>query len=277
MTGLLLLDKPEGITSFGAVARVRRVLQTKKVGHTGTLDPMATGVLPVLLGGATRFAALLPCHNKAYVAGLRLGVATDTYDSTGKILAERPVTAAREDVERALEPLRGSIMQVPPMYSALQKDGVRLYDLARQGIEIERAPRAVQIFLLELLEGQSGDDYMLRVECTAGTYVRSLIRDLGESLGCGACMTSLRRVQANGFGIAQCKTLEEIASADVIPIDEALRGYPAVEVTPAQAVRFRNGGALMRTRTALPLSVAEGLFRVYANGGFVGLGRVQGD
>jgi len=277
MTGLLLLDKPPGMTSFSAVSRARRVLGVKKAGHTGTLDPMATGVLPVLLGGATRFAEFLPSRDKAYLAGFTLGITTDTLDITGNILLEKNINVSRETIQAALTHFRGNIMQTPPMVSALKKDGVRLYDLARRGIEVEREPRPVEIFALELV-----GDSQLYVECSAGTYIRTLIDDLGAALGCGACMSSLRRVKANGCGIEQCVTLEQLERGEfaVIPIDEALDAYPAVQVSPAQAVRFRNGGALDLDRTGHSEATkkpAEGeLRRVYGDI-FLGLGRVQGD
>ena len=290
MTGLLLLDKPAGMTSFSAVNRVRRMLGVKKAGHTGTLDPMATGVLPILLGGATRFAEFLPSHDKAYLAGFQLGLTTDTLDITGRVLEERPVHASREDIEQALTPFRGKIMQVPPMVSALKKDGVRLYELARQGIEVEREARPVEIFTLELV----GDD-QLYVECSAGTYIRTLIDDLGRALGCGATMTSLRRTKANGYAIEQCHTLEELElRKTVILVDQLFLSYPEVRVTPAQAVRFKNGGALdlarldlagiehsealrMQTRPEEAKNPIEGeLYRVYGET-FLGLGRVQGE
>jgi len=275
MTSLLLLDKPSSITSFSAVARARRILGIKKAGHTGTLDPMATGVLPILLGGATRFSEFLPSHDKAYIAGFRLGVRTDTLDSTGTVLEERPASVTREEIERALAQFRGKIMQTPPMYSAKSQGGQRLYELARQGIEVEREARAVEIFVLDLL-----DEASVYVECSAGTYIRSLTDDLGRALGCGACMTSLRRTKANGYGIELCVTLEQLeqgCTTGFIAIDEALSAYPAVQISPAQAVRFRNGGALdlARLQTQNP---AEGtLHRVYGNDQFLGLGRIQGE
>jgi len=273
MTGLLLLDKPEGMTSFSAVSRVRRILGIKKAGHTGTLDPMATGVLPILLGGVTRFAEFLPSHDKAYLAGFQLGLTTDTLDITGKVLEERPVHTTREDIEAALAQFRGNIMQVPPMVSALKRDGVRLYELARRGIEVAREARPVEIFSLELV-----DDTHICVECSAGTYIRSLIDDLGRALGCGAVMTSLRRTKANGYDIAQCTMLEQLElRITVIPVDHALGSYPEVHVSPAQAVRFRNGGQLDLTRLHIKKPAEGELHRVYHENTFLGLGRVQGE
>jgi len=275
MTSLLLLDKPEGITSFSAVARARRILGIKKAGHTGTLDPMATGVLPILLGGATRFSEFLPSHDKAYVAGFRLGVRTDTLDITGTVLEERPVSVTREEIEQALAGFRGKIMQVPPMYSAKSQGGQRLYELARQGIEVEREARPVEIFTLELVGEAS-----IHVECSAGTYIRSLIDDMGRALGCGACMTSLRRTKANGYGIERCVTLEQLEQGSTdgfVSLDEALSAYPAARISPAQAVRFRNGGALDLARLQIQNPAEGSLHRVYGNELFLGLGRIQGE
>lgn len=270
MCGLILLDKPEGITSFTAVNRVRRALNCKKAGHTGTLDPLATGVLPVLLGGATRFAQFLPSQRKAYLAGFQLGTTTTTLDITGEVLQERPANVSQHEISAALVPFRGKIMQVPPMVSALKKDGKRLYELARQGIEIERDARPVEIFALEL----RGDE--LYIDCSAGTYVRSLIDDLGRALGCGACMTTLRRVQANGFDITQCTPLEHIANAPILAMEDVLAAYPAVHVSAAQAVRFANGGALDLSRLN-KINPADGeIYRVFGDV-FLGLGRVQGE
>ncbi len=285
MPGLLLLDKSPGITSFTAVARVRRALGEKKAGHTGTLDPMATGVLPVLLGGATRFGDYLPTGEKEYVAGFRLGIATDTLDITGQVLAEMPVHAGPAEVEAGLAPFRGKIMQVPPMYSALSQGGVRLYELARQGKTVERQAREVDIFALELCAGEEvvlEHEYRLRVRCSAGTYIRTLIDDLGRSLGCGAAMTSLRRTMANGFGIERCHTQEELeqrGGACVIPVDAVLTHYIAVTVTQLQARRFTNGGELDLARLPeLPAAPEDALTRVYdPEGRFLGLGRVRGE
>ncbi|MDR1465625.1 MAG: tRNA pseudouridine(55) synthase TruB [Oscillospiraceae bacterium] len=276
MTGLLLLDKPPGLTSFFAVARVRRQLGEKKAGHTGTLDPMATGVLPILLGGATRFADYLPSHDKAYLAQFQLGIVTDTLDTTGTVIGGEPRNVSLAQLQQALAGFRGKIRQTPPMVSALKKDGVRLYALARQGVEIEREAREVEVFRLEL-----HDERTLLVECSAGTYVRSLIDDLGRVLGCGAAMSALRRTKANGYDIAQCVTLERLETcsvqntpAPVLPIETALASYPPVTVSEAQARRFGNGGALDLTRLRdLPAEMARFWRVLDPDGVFLGLGR----
>lgn len=282
MTGIILLDKPKDITSFGAVARVRRICSEKKCGHTGTLDPMATGVLTVMLGGATRFCELLPSHNKAYIASFRLGTITDTLDITGKILETRAVNATAAQVKEKLTDFVGDISQLPPMYSAVSVGGQRLYDLARQGIEVERKARQITVFSIEMLsENEECGEYTISVECSSGTYIRSLIADLGESLGCGAVMTELRRTKANGFGIENAVTLEELTEAVengtldeiLIPVDKALEEYPVIKVTAAQAKRFSNGGELDLQRLKYPRML--GYFRIYdPENRFIGLGEI---
>lgn len=282
MTGIILLDKPKDITSFGAVARVRRICGEKKCGHTGTLDPMATGVLTVMLGGATRFIELLPSHNKAYRASFRLGTITDTLDITGKTLETREVSVTAEQVKEKIIDFIGDIEQLPPMYSAVSVNGQRLYDLARQGIEVERKARQVTVFSIDMLsENENSGEYEIQVECSSGTYIRTLISDLGESLGCGAVMTELRRTKANGFGIEKAVTLEQLEEAVnngrisdlLIPVDRALEEYPVIKVSEAQAKRFRNGGELSLERLKYPRML--GYFRVYdPDGNFIGIGEI---
>ena len=282
MTGVLLLDKHEGITSFWAAAQLRRICGEKKIGHTGTLDPMASGLLPVLLGGATKFAELLPSHDKAYRATFLLGAETDTLDITGRVVRQRYVGAREADVLHALDSFRGTISQLPPMYSAVSQGGVRLYALARQGVEVQRQARSVRIDRLELVQANvTKGEYTIDVHCSAGTYIRSLVSDLGEALGCGAVLTALRRTEANGFSVQDAHTLDDLRActpeqiaALVLPIDRVLSAYPAVTVTEKQAVRFDNGGALDLTRVR---GVdGEGLYRVYDPAGrFLGLGEVH--
>ncbi|MBR5753717.1 MAG: tRNA pseudouridine(55) synthase TruB [Clostridia bacterium] len=292
MTGIICLNKPEGITSFQAVRQLRAITGEKKAGHCGTLDPLATGVLPVMLGGATRFLEYLPTTPKAYRAALKLGVRTDTLDRTGTVLEERDVTVSRDDLLAALDGFRGDQLQVPPMYSALKKDGVRLYDLARKGEDVAREPRPVSIYKLDLLpDGTDGTDpaageYVLDVSCSGGTYIRSLIDDLGTALGCGAVMTALQRTQVGVFSLEDAVTIPELEAARdngtlpslLRPVDETMTFLDAVTVTDPQAVRFRNGGALALDR--LPLRSGpypeETLFRVYdKERHFLGLGAVS--
>lgn len=283
MTGIILLDKPKDITSFGAVARVRRICSEKKCGHTGTLDPMATGVLTIMLGGATRFSELLPSHDKAYIASFRLGTVTDTLDITGKVLETREVNVAAEQVREKIKAFIGDISQLPPMYSAVSVNGQRLYDLARQGIEVERQARDVTVFSIEMLsENEENGEYEIAVECSSGTYIRTLISDLGEALGCGAVMTELRRTKANGFGIENAVTLDRLSEAAengsleelIIPVDKALEEYPIIKVTAAQAKRFSNGGELDLQRLKYPRML--GYFRIYnPEDKFIGLGEIS--
>ena len=282
MTGIIILDKPSGITSFGAVARVRRICSEKKCGHSGTLDPMATGVMTVLLGGATRFCELLPNHDKEYDAAFRLGITTDTLDITGKVLTETSVNATKADVEEALESFTGEISQLPPMYSAVSVNGQRLYDLARQGIEVERQARKVMIYSADLLEAdEDKHEYKISVACSSGTYIRTLIDDIGKMLGCGAVLTVLRRTRANGMSVENAVTVEQLEAAAangkldslVISVEKALESYPSVQVTEAQAKRFSNGGELDLNRIKCPKML--GYYRVYDhNEKFLGLGEI---
>ena len=279
MTGIIPLKKSENMTSFLAVKRVRGIVGEKKCGHTGTLDPMATGVLPVALGGATRFIELLPTHKKAYKATFKLGLKTDTLDIWGTVIEESKNNASLEQILEILPQFKGKIMQTPPMYSALKKDGVRLYELARQGIEVEREERECEIFKLEV-EEISGNEFSLFVECSAGTYIRSLIGDIGDCLNTGATMTSLNRTYACGISEEECVTLEELESYRdnnelnkiIVPVDKMLESYPKINVTKAQGVRFKNGGELLRSR--IKGETPEGLIRVYSENEFLGLGEV---
>lgn len=279
MTGFINLYKPEGITSFLCVAKVRRIMGEKKAGHCGTLDPMAEGVLPIMLGGATRFLEFLPDSKKRYTAKMRLGLTTDTLDITGTVLSESEVTSTYEDVLLASEKYRGDIMQVPPMYSALNKDGVKLYKLARQGVEVEREPRPATISRLDIKEADKENEYILDIECSSGTYVRTLIDDIGRDLGCGAVMTELLRTMGAGFDISKTVTLEELENAPdpsvfLISVEEALNAYPTLVVSDGQSHRFCNGGDLNLDR--IKGSKANGLYRVYSpDKKFIGLGEAD--
>lgn len=282
MTGIIPLLKGENITSFFAVNKVRRIIGEKKCGHTGTLDPNATGVLPIAAGGATRFIELLPTHKKAYMATFKTGVCTDTLDIWGEVTEVFDKNVTFDEIKQAALSFKGEIMQLPPMYSALKKDGVRLYELARQGIEVEREKRKCEIYELTVEEAENGE-YSLYCECSAGTYIRTLISDIGEKLGCGAVMTSLCRTYACGIELSECFTLEELQELKdkgelekaIIPLDKLLLEYPQITVTENQAKRFSNGGSLMRDRLR---GVSEnGLYRVYGNGQFLGLGELDND
>lgn len=282
MTGFIFLDKPEGITSFTAVNKARQILGIKKTGHTGTLDPMATGVLPVMLGGATRFSQYLPVHDKAYRAEILLGTVTDTLDTTGEILETNEVNVTQEDVENAVKAFVGNIKQLPPMYSAVSKDGVRLYKLARQGIEIEREARDITIYDINICEPLKDKKFSIDVFCSAGTYIRSLADDIGRKLGCGAVISALRRTEANSVSIAQTVTFEELENAVkenradelITPCDKMLLCYPEVHISDKQSSRFTNGGELDLVR--VKNCPDDGLCRVYSpDGKFLGLGNVK--
>ncbi len=276
MTGVVFLDKPQGMTSFSAANKLRWKLGAKKAGHTGTLDPMATGVLVVMLGGATRFIDFLPSHDKAYRAGVKLGITTDTLDLDGEILSRQESNVTAAEFEKAMLSYMGEIDQIPPMYSAIKKDGKKLYELARQGIEIDRESRRVNIYSLKtVFADEVNQEFGFDVACSAGTYVRSLARDIGETLGCGAALSSLRRTEAHGVKIAQCKLIEEITAEDIVPLDTLLP-YPSVTVSEAQAKRFCNGGALERKR--LHTKTQSGLYKVYSpDNEFLGLGEITED
>ena len=285
MTGIIPIDKPKDITSFGVVAKMRGITKEKKAGHTGTLDPMATGALPILFGGATRFLELLPDHNKGYRAKLKLGITTDTLDITGNILSEKEVNTSLSDFESVLPDFRGNISQIPPMFSAVSVDGKRLYDLARQGLEVERKPRQVTVEKLELVNfNEQNNEYEIDVVCSKGTYIRAIVDDIGKKLGCGAVMTDLRRTLAMGFSIDRCVTIEQmqhrkdenIGFDDIlVSVEETLKPYDAVTVSEPQSVRFSNGGGLDLVRVKKEINHGE-LYRVYSpNGLFLGLG--QGD
>ena len=282
MNGFIYVDKPEGITSFVASAKVRRLFGIKKAGHTGTLDPMATGVLPIAIGHATRFIELIPSHDKAYRAKFILGKTTDTLDITGNVTGEYEVRCTKEDVINALVDFRGEIEQIPPMYSAIKKDGVRLYDLARQGIEIERESRKVTVYSLELVSYcEDTAEYEIDCECSSGTYIRTLIADIGEKLGCGGTMTALRRTKANGVTIDKCYTFEALEKLSqegniesAVNSVDSLVVYDKIKVSSPQAKRFSNGGELDCNRFGGKKE--PGLYRVYSQDDeFLGIGEID--
>jgi len=273
--GIIIIDKPAGWTSMDVCAKLRGVFHEKRVGHGGTLDPMATGVLPVFVGRATRAVEFAENGRKEYLAGLRLGVTTDTQDVTGTVLETRPVAAGREDLEAALERFRGEIEQIPPMCSAVKVQGKKLYELARRGKEVERKPRPVTIHELELLEAVSETDFRLRCLCSKGTYIRTLCHDIGQALDCGGTLYSLRRTMAAGFTLADAVTLEEVreqGEALLWPLDSLFAGYPAVTLrSPGQEKRVRSGAPV-----TLP-GTADGTYRVYGReGDFLCLSRAVG-
>ena len=279
MDGILCLDKPADMTSFLCCAVVRRLLGVKKIGHAGTLDPGATGVLPLLIGRATKALDRLPVHDKRYTATLRFGAVSDTLDIWGTVTKTGGAIPTLAAVEAALPAFCGDILQVPPMTSALKKDGVRLYELARQGIEVERPPRPVTIYELHLLDYDPvAGELTLDCLCSKGTYIRTLCDDLGRLLGCGAMMTSLRRTMAAGYDVSACISLDEAKAlaetgeleSKILPPESAFIAYPSLKITAPQANRFRNGGRLALERLRQPVTDTV---RVYdPEGVFVGLG-----
>lgn len=270
--GVLLLDKPIGLTSNDALQKARRLFSAAKGGHTGTLDPLATGLLPLCFGEATKFSADLLDADKTYEAVLQLGVTTDSGDVDGKVIATAPVSVSADDVVRVLPQFTGNLQQIPPMHSALKRDGRPLYELARQGIEVERAPRAVTIYALECL-AFAGDSLTLRVACSKGTYIRVLAADIGNALGCGAHLTALRRTVVGDLDLANAVTLAELQALDAAgraeclqPVDALVHTLPIVTVADEAEQRFRHGN---------PVDLPEGLsgkIRVYAGGQLIGVG-----
>ena len=274
MDGIVIVDKPQGWTSQDVTARLRRVFGTRRIGHGGTLDPMATGVLPVFVGRATRAVEFFEHAEKTYETVLRLGITTDTEDMTGTVLTEENVSFTEEQLQETLTAFRGEILQVPPMYSALKVNGQKLCDLARKGKTVERQPRPITIHELTLVE-RGENTLRLRVRCSKGTYIRTLCKDIGEKLGCGGCMESLRRVAAGEYTIDEAVPLQTLLDTEepeqyLRGVDTMFRNYPAVTLTANQETRCRNGNAF-----CVPL--AAGNYRAYGQSGeFLMLAKVDG-
>ena len=274
-TGILIVDKPADWTSQDVVSKLRGVFHEKRIGHGGTLDPMATGVLPIFAGRATRAVEFFESAEKEYIAGLRLGVVTDTQDTTGTVLAQAPVTVTREEVAAALSTFLGAQQQLPPMYSAVKIGGQKLYELARKGREVARKPRDIVLHQLELLDG-AGEHYTFRVRCSKGTYVRTLCHDLGQKLGCGGCMESLRRTAAGCYTLDQAVPLAEVVAHPdpaslLIPIDSLFAHLPWVKLQERQMKLLLNGALVPVT------GLKNGEYRVYdPAGGFAALCRAGG-
>lgn len=287
MNGILVIDKPKEFTSFDVIAVVRRITGQRKAGHTGTLDPNATGVLPVLLGSATKVQDLILNHNKTYEAKFSLGLTTDTLDIWGEVVSRRVSHHKKADLIEILPVFTGEIEQIPPMFSAVQKNGQRLYDLARKGIEVEREARKVTVYRLELLNfDEETQEGRLLVECSKGTYIRTIIDDIGKRLGCGAVMTELRRTEACGFSLEDSITLDkakQLAQSGelrkyVRSVESMFAQCGYVAVTDSQAKRFSNGGALDISRTYLArVNVQDkDIYRVKTKDNrFLGLGIVD--
>lgn len=281
MDGILCIDKHMEVTSFVCCAMARRILKEKKVGHAGTLDPMATGVLPILLGKATRALDFLPSHDKRYTAAMRFGFHSDTLDVWGKVQPTNAPLPTLTQIEAVLPAFRGDILQVPPMTSALKQNGKRLYELAREGIEVERKPRPVTIYALEIIDFQpQKGELTIDCRCSKGTYIRSICDDIGKALGCGAVMTALRRTEAAGYTLDACVPITDDTDADtlrahILPIETAFSSYPAVTVSAAQAIRFQNGGALSLQRLHTTLPPHTPLRAKAPDGTFLGLGQAD--
>ena len=283
MTGIILIDKPKDFTSFDVIAKMRGILHMKKLGHSGTLDPMATGVLPVFAGNATKAISILPIKGKSYRAGFRLGITTDTYDITGTIVKESPVSVSDTELLSAMDSFRGEISQLPPMYSAIKVGGKKLYELARKGIEAERPRRQVKITRLELdcFDRQRGEG-ILTVSCSEGTYIRSIIHDMGELLGCGAAMTSLVRTSANGFPLEKCITLEKLEQLRdedkldtiITPVEELFTDYPKIVLNEKRSALYKNG--VKQSLSQFPINDENDLYSVYYyNSIFAGIGKAD--
>ncbi len=273
MNGIVIVDKPMDWTSQDVTAKLRGVFQTRRIGHGGTLDPMATGVLPVFVGRATRGVEFFEHAQKTYEAVLRLGLVTDTEDVTGQVLETHPVQVTEQQFLDVLEQFRGQIMQVPPMYSALKVNGQKLCDLARKGKQVERQSRPVTIYKLECLEF-SGDTAKLLVHCSKGTYIRTLCKDIGAALGCGGCMEALRRVSAGSYTIDEAVPLEKLLKSEnpeqfLRNVDTMFAQHPAITLTENQEKRCRNGNAFS-------VNLPEGTYRAYSSGGeFLMLAKVE--
>lgn len=278
MQGFLLLNKPQGITSFGAVARIKRLAGERRVGHTGTLDPMATGVLPILLGSATALSSCLLDADKSYTAVIRLGIVTDTCDITGNVIEKNQVQTDDAEIENILGRFVGDSEQTPPMYSALKHNGERLYELARRGETVEIPKRKITVYKLEKTSPLNENfEFGISVRVSKGTYIRSLCRDIGAALGCGATLTALCRTQTGGFDIADCVSLDDLNEENIkeyiADSETAVKYLPQLTVTEKQAIRFTNGGQLAFERLKLGSMPESGqLYRIKCQGRFLGLG-----
>lgn len=274
MTGIVVIDKPEGWTSFDVVAKLRRALHEKRIGHGGTLDPMATGVLPVFVGRATRAVEFMESADKEYLAGVRFGLTTDTQDTTGTVLTESGIQPTEAQIEAALKTFLGKQEQLPPLYSAIKIDGKKLYEYARAGKDVDRKPRLIEISEIVPLGFQEDGEYRFRLTVSKGTYVRTVCHDLGERLGCGGAMSYLRRLRAGSFRIGEASTLAEVLADDgetrVLPLDSLFRNYPALTVNEAQDRRIRCGNTIR-------VEAGDGTYRLYDGAGeFLALSEAKG-
>lgn len=281
-SGVILINKPQGFTSFDVIAKCRGILRERRLGHSGTLDPMATGVLPVFIGKATKACDILPDNEKSYRAEFKLGISTDTQDTTGEVLLTSDTKVTESDILSALEDFKGEIMQLPPMYSAVKVNGKRLYDLAREGKTVERTPRLITVYNITLEEFREDTQCgILDISCSKGTYIRTIINDLGEKLGTYAAMSGLVRTSSSGFTLSQCISLDELqALADsgnvesvILPIDKCFECYKRIDLSSKQAAMYKNGVKLSLSRMGID---ACGTHRVYAQE-FLGLADADRD
>ena len=277
MNGILLIDKAEGWTSSDVVIKLKGVLRERRVGHSGTLDPMATGLLAVFVGRATRAVEFAEAHDKRYTAGLRLGVTTDTQDVTGSVLRSCPANVAEDELKAVLTRFTGELEQIPPMYSAIKINGQKLYDIARRGGEVERRPRHITVSGISVV-GRSGNDFVLDISCSKGTYIRTLCNDIGDALGCGGCMSSLRRTAAGDFSVSQAYTIDAVVAAAaageagklLLPTDSMFAALPRCTAGAQDERRIKNGNEIKTP------ALADGDYRVYSDSGeFLMLGRAE--
>lgn len=285
LNGILCIDKPQGFTSFDVVAKLRGILKTRKIGHAGTLDPMATGVLPVFVGNATKACDIMPDSSKAYRAAFRLGEQTDTQDSTGTVLSTSDVTCSADDIKNILSQFTGDIMQIPPMYSAVSVNGKRLYELARQGIEVEREPRKITVYSLVLEEySEETGEGVLSVECSKGTYIRTIIHDIGNALGCGGVMTGLTRTVSNGFLLSDAVSLDRVqeladggkAETLLMPVERVFEKLPEIHLNEHCTRLYRNGVKLYTDKIGVRETDETVRFRVFSHdNAFIGLAFVK--
>lgn len=276
MNGIILIDKPQEWTSHDVVGKLRGILHERRIGHSGTLDPLATGLLVIFVGRATRAVEFAEADTKEYIAGLRLGISTDTQDITGRVISSGGSVPDEFQLRKALDSFKGELEQIPPMYSAIKVGGKKLYELARKGESIERRPRHITVFDLDIA-GRADDDYVLRVSCSKGTYVRTLCNDIGQALGCGGCMSSLRRTKAGVFSVEDAHTIAEIQEAAdrgeaeslIIPLDTLFSEFNKLTVPAVSEKKLRNG-------SVVNISAPDGKYRVYSESNeFLLLGEVQ--
>lgn len=276
MNGIILIDKPQEWTSHDVVGKLRGILHERRIGHSGTLDPLATGLLVIFVGRATRAVEFAEADTKEYIAGLRLGISTDTQDITGRVISSGGAVPDEFQLRKALEKFKGELEQIPPMYSAIKVGGKKLYELARKGESIERRSRHITVFDLDIA-GRADDDYVLRVSCSKGTYVRTLCNDIGQALGCGGCMSSLRRTKAGVFSVEDAHTIAEVqeavdrgeAESLIIPLDILFSEFNKLTVPAVAEKKLRNG-------SIVNISAPDGKYRVYSESNeFLLLGEVQ--